>query len=179
MILNVVYILYFSPGEIEFKNAKQAKKMEKELKKMEKQEDKRTKTSSLAKQLSPKSQRKKDKLLSSTAQLKVGLTGLVHRYHTLLTFIWSKDIFYFTMYSTHFIYGYMGPLRYRDRGNMLPLLFFISSKASFMCTIPHTGQYIYFLISSKGSFICAISQTGQYIPWFLLYQSWSTGWNEK
>ena len=82
-----MYILYFSPGEIEFKNAKQAKKMEKELKKMEKQEDKRTKTSSLAKQLSPKSQRKKDKLLSSTAQLKVCLTGLVHCYQTLLTFI--------------------------------------------------------------------------------------------
>ncbi|XP_041358290.1 otoferlin-like [Gigantopelta aegis] len=58
-------------NEIEFKNARQAKKMEKELKKMEKQEDRKAKSSSLANQLSPKSQRKKDKLLSSTAQLKV------------------------------------------------------------------------------------------------------------
>ena len=36
-----------------------------------------------------------------------------------------------------------------------------------------------FLISSKGSFICTIPQTGYHIPRPLLYQSWSTGWNEK
>ena len=48
-----------------------------------------------------------------------------------------------------------------ERGNPLPplgLLFPISSKVFFICTIP---------------------QTGQYIPWPLLHQSWSTGWNEK
>ena len=33
--------------------------------------------------------------------------------------------------------------------------------------------------SSKCSFICIIPQTGKYIQWPLLYQSWSTGWNEK
>ena len=36
-----------------------------------------------------------------------------------------------------------------------------------------------FLISSKGSFICTIPQTGQYIPWPLLHQLWSTDWNVK
>ena len=34
------------------------------------------------------------------------------------------------------------------------------------------------LISSKGSFICTIPQTGQYIPQPLLHQSWSTGWSD-
>ena len=34
-------------------------------------------------------------------------------------------------------------------------------------------------ISSKGSFICTIPQTGLYIPWPLLHQSQSTDWNEK
>ena len=33
-------------------------------------------------------------------------------------------------------------------------------------------------ISSKGSFICTIPQTGEYIPRPLLHL-WSTGWNEK
>ena len=36
-----------------------------------------------------------------------------------------------------------------------------------------------FLISSKGSFICTIPQTGQHTSQPLLHQSWSTGWNEK
>ena len=35
------------------------------------------------------------------------------------------------------------------------------------------------LISSKCSFICIIPQTGQHIPQPLLHQSWSTGSNEK
>ena len=35
-----------------------------------------------------------------------------------------------------------------------------------------------FPISSKGSFICTIPQTRQYIPRPLLHQSWSTGWIE-
>ena len=55
--------------------------------------------------------------------------------------------FYFTMHSTHFIYGYVASdmgkdLSDSERGNPLPphgLLFPISSKGSFMCTIPQTG----------------------------------------
>ena len=35
-----------------------------------------------------------------------------------------------------------------------------------------------FVISSKGSFICTIPQTGYHIPQPLLHQSWSTGWND-
>ena len=42
--------------------------------------------------------------------------------------------------------------------------------------LPHR---LLFPISSKGSFICTIPQTGKYIPRALLHQSWSTGWNEK
>ena len=34
-----------------------------------------------------------------------------------------------------------------------------------------------FPISSKGSFICTITQTGYQIPWQLLHQLWTTGWN--
>ena len=48
-----------------------------------------------------------------------------------------------------------------ERGNLLP---------------PHG---LLFPISSKGSFICTIPQTGQHIPRPLLHQSWSTGWTEK
>ena len=42
--------------------------------------------------------------------------------------------------------------------------------------LPHG---LLFLISSKGSFICTIPQTGQHIPRLLVHQSLSTGWNEK
>ena len=42
--------------------------------------------------------------------------------------------------------------------------------------LPH-GLFI--PISSKGSFICTIPQTGQQIRRLLLHQSWSTGWNNK
>ena len=35
------------------------------------------------------------------------------------------------------------------------------------------------LISSKGSFICTIPQTGQYIPQLFLLHLWNTGWNKK
>ena len=53
-------------------------------------------------------------------------------------------VFYLTTYSTHFIYGYMASDMVKDhsdseRGNLLPphgLLFPISSKGSFICTIP-------------------------------------------
>ena len=46
-----------------------------------------------------------------------------------------------------------------ERGNLLP---------------PHG---LLFPISSKGSFICTIPQTGQHIPQPLLHQSWCTGSN--
>ena len=48
----------------------------------------------------------------------------------------SRDLIYF------FIYGYMASDIYYDKVNPLPphgLLFPISSKRSFICTIPHTG----------------------------------------
>ena len=58
---------------------------------------------------------------------------------------------YLTTHSTHFILRLFG-LRHmvkdhsdNKRRNMLPphgLLFPISSKGSFICTIPQTGQYI-------------------------------------
>ena len=62
----------------------------------------------------------------------------------------------------NFIYGYMSS-GYSDseRRNPLP---------------PHG---LLFLISSKGSFISTIPQTGQHIQRPLLHQSWSTGWNKK
>ena len=44
---------------------------------------------------------------------------------------------------------------------------------------PLPSHGLLFLISSKGSFICTISQTGYHIPQPLLHHSWSTGWNEK
>ena len=42
--------------------------------------------------------------------------------------------------------------------------------------LPHR---LFFPISSKGSFICTIPQTGEHIPQPLLHQSWSTDWHEK
>ena len=57
-------------------------------------------------------------------------------------------MFYLTTHSTHFIYGYMvvGNMVKNhsdsERGNPLPpheLLFLISSKGSFICTIPQRG----------------------------------------
>ena len=60
----------------------------------------------------------------------------------------TKEMFYLTTHSTHFIYGYMvKDIMVKDhsdseRGNPLSshgLLFPISSKGSFICTIPQTG----------------------------------------
>ena len=58
-----------------------------------------------------------------------------------------KEMFYLTTHSTHSIYGYMVSNMVKDhsdseRGNLLLL------------------QGLLFLISSKGSFICTISQKG-------------------
>ena len=74
-----------------------------------------------------------------------------------------KEMFYLTTHSTHYIYGYMANDHLdSERGNPQPplhvLLFSISSKLSFICTIPQTGQLIQ-------------------LP--LLHKSWSTGWNEN
>ena len=65
-----------------------------------------------------------------------------------MSVIGRKEMFYLTMHSTHFILrlygvGYMVK-DYSDseRGKPLPphgLLFPISSKGSFICTIPQTG----------------------------------------
>ena len=49
----------------------------------------------------------------------------------------------------------------RERGKQLPL------------------HRLLLLISSKGSLICTIPHTRYHIPRPSLYQSWSTGWNEK
>ena len=59
----------------------------------------------------------------------------------------KKEIFYLTTHSTHFVYGYRASDIWKSttqivRGNPLPphgLLFPISSKGSFICTIPQTG----------------------------------------
>ena len=60
-----------------------------------------------------------------------------------------KEMFYLTAHSTHFSYGFIYGVRHivkdhsdSEKGNPLPthrLLFPISSKGSFMCTIPQTG----------------------------------------
>ena len=61
-----------------------------------------------------------------------------------------KEMFYLTTHSTHFIYGYYMAsdiIMVKDHsdsenGNPLPphgLLFPISCKGSFICTIPQTG----------------------------------------
>ena len=57
--------------------------------------------------------------------------------------LWEREMFYLTMHSTHFIYGYIVSdiwLRTNEKGNpLLPhrLLLSINSKGSFICTIPH------------------------------------------
>ena len=59
---------------------------------------------------------------------------------------WRKEMFYLTTHSTHFIYGYMASNMVEDhsdseRGNLL--LFFISSKGSFICNrITHTMAFV-------------------------------------
>ena len=59
-----------------------------------------------------------------------------------------KELFYLTMHSTHFIYGYMASdIMVKDhfdsekRNQLQPhkLLLMINSKGSFICTIPQTG----------------------------------------
>ena len=77
-----------------------------------------------------------------------------------------KEMFYLTMQSTHFIYGYMA--------SDIWLRTIVIVREETRCR--HIG---YSTINNKGSFICTIPQTGQHIPQPVLHQSWSTGWNEK
>ena len=73
-------------------------------------------------------------------------------------FFTDFDTFYLLLYDVkHMVEDHSD----REKGNPLP---------------PLHGL---FPISSKGSFICTIPQTGDHIPQPLLHQSWSTGWNEK
>ena len=70
----------------------------------------------------------------------------------------TLNTFYLQLYGvTHMVKDHSDS----ERGNPLP---------------PHG---LLFPISSKGSFICTIPQTGQHIPQRLLHLSWSTVWNEK
>ena len=70
----------------------------------------------------------------------------------------ALKIFYLRLYGVrHMVKDHSDS----EKGNPLPLhrlLFPISSKGSFICTIPHTVEHI---------------------PRPLLHQSWITGWNEK
>ena len=70
----------------------------------------------------------------------------------------ALNTFYLQLYGVkHMVLGHSDS----ERGNPLP---------------PHG---LLFLISSKGSFICTIPETGKHILRPLLHQSWSTGWYEK
>ena len=92
---------------------------------------------------------------SSTDQ-KVSQTARVTRKEGNVLFNDTLNTFYLRLYGIrHMVKNHSD----RERGNLLP---------------PHRQL---FPISSKGSFICIIPQTGQYIPQPLLHQSWSTGWN--
>ncbi|XP_052775587.1 otoferlin-like isoform X2 [Mya arenaria] len=78
-----------SPEDPDF-NPKEAKKMEEEIRKMEKRNEKQkfkntAKAIGLATKLSPKSQRKKDKLINSTAQLKTSVAGHINKAFTFMT----------------------------------------------------------------------------------------------
>ena len=67
----------------------------------------------------------------------------------------GKEMFYLTTHSTHFTVIW----HQIRRGNPLRPL-----------------DELLFLISSKLSFICTIPQTGEHIAQPLLYQSWSIDW---
>ena len=67
---------------------------------------------------------------------------------TILLEMREREMFYLMTHSTHFIYGYMASESMvkdhsdSEKGNPLPphwLFFPISSKGSFICTIPQTG----------------------------------------
>ena len=95
-----------------------------------------------------------------------------------------KEVFYLTTHSTHFIYAYMeGSVLFNDALNTFYLRLYgvghVKDHSDSERGNPLPLHGLLFPINSKGSFICTIPQTGQHIPLPLLYQSWSTGWNEK
>ena len=71
-----------------------------------------------------------------------------------------KVMFYLTMHSTHFMFGYMASDIVKNHSD--------SERTISVATW-----------ATLSDFICTIPQTGYHIPWPLLHQSWSTGWNEK
>ena len=102
--------------------------------------------------------------------------------------IWCQTSgIYLMMHSTHFIYGYMASDIWYLFNNALNTFYLWLYGVGHMVKnhsdseignlLPLNG--LLFLISSKGSFICTIPQTGQHTPWPLLHQLWSTGWNTK
>ena len=92
------------------------------------------------------------------------------------------------MHSTHFIFNYMA-LNKKEGNGYLTMhsthlwLYGIRhmvkdhSDSKRENLLPQHG--LLFPINSKGSVIYTIPQTGHHIPLLLLYQLWSTGWNEK
>ena len=75
---------------------------------------------------------------------------------------------YLTTLSTHFIYGYMA----------LDIIM-VNNQLDCEMGNPLPPRGLLLPISSKGSFICTIPHTAEHIPRPLLNQSWSTGWNEQ
>ena len=76
----------------------------------------------------------------------------------MFLFIDALNTFYLRLYGVgHMVKDHSDS----ERGNPLP---------------PHG---LLFPISSKGSFICTIPQTGQHIPQPLLHQSWITGHEQR
>ena len=104
-------------------------------------------------------------VVSDVQSLKVLTSTVPPPLHTVIFFIpydqlseEKEDLFYLMMYSTHFVYRYVASdiwLRTTEimRGNLLLSI-----------------HWLLFSISSKESFICTIPQTGYHIPWPLLHQ---------
>ena len=85
-------------------------------------------------------------------------------------------MFYLTMHSTHYIYSYIAQNMVKDhsdskRGNLLPqlhvLLYLISSKGSFICTIrdriAHTTAFVTLLPSPSIKNSCLLLSLPTYL----------------
>ena len=80
--------------------------------------------------------------------------------------ILRKEMFYLTTHSTHFIYGYMASDIIMDHsdseiGNPLTphgLLFSISSKGSFICTIPHRIAHTTAFVTHTTAFVTPVAE---------------------
>ena len=62
-----------------------------------------------------------------------------------------KEMFYFTTHSTHFIYGFMALDIWLRTTQITRLLFPISSKDSFICTIPQNSTHHSICYTSRGA----------------------------